>query len=123
ARPHRSSSAPNASVRIASLACQMVAGRSNPGRRVIMPPVERDGASLKFRDGAAEMTLTVVSPRIVRVALGSGERDRAPSYIVDREWPVAPFDLAPGEPTRVTTGALQVEIASSPLRLTFLAPR
>jgi alpha-glucosidase len=88
-----------------------------------MPPVERDGASLKFRDGAAEMTLTVVSPRIVRVALGSGERDGAPSYIVDREWPVAPFDLAPGEPTRVTTGALQVEIASSPLRLTFLDPR
>ena len=27
------------------------------------------------------------------------------------------------KPTRVTTGALQVEIASSPLRLTFLDPR
>ena len=70
-----------------------------------MPPVERDGARLKFRDGAAEMTLTVVSPRIVRVALGSGERDGAPSYVVDREWPPAPFDLAPGAaPWIKTTG-------------------
>ena len=88
-----------------------------------MPPVERDGARLTFRDGGAEMTVTVVSPRIVRVALGSGERDGAPSYVVDREWPPAPFDLAPGEPTRVITGALRVEVASSPLRLTFLDPR
>ena len=88
-----------------------------------MPPVERDGARLTFRDGGAEMTLTVVSPRIVRVALGSGERDGAPSYVVDREWPPAPFDLAPGEPPRVITGALRVEVASSPLRLTFLDPR
>jgi hypothetical protein len=86
-----------------------------------MPGVKRDGSSLRFRDGASDVTVTVLSSRIVRVALGGGEA--TPSYAADRQWAPVPFDLAEGEPLRVVTGDLGIEIATRPLRLSFLDPR
>ncbi len=85
--------------------------------------MEREGSSLRFREDTSDVTVTILTPRIVRVTLGPGGRGATPSYVADREWAPAPFDLAPGEPLRVVTSDLRVEIATSPLRLAFLDPR
>ena len=86
-----------------------------------MPGVKRDGSSLRFRDGASDVTVTILSPRIVRVALAGGEA--APSFVADRPWAPTPFEVSEGEPLRVATGDLGIEIATDPLRLSFLDPR
>ena len=46
-----------------------------------------------------------------------------PSYIPQREWVPTSFDLADGEPVRLATTDLQIEIATTPLRIAFLDSR
>ena len=66
------------------------------------------------------MSVTVCTPRIVRVDVGGAEEDGAPSYVGPRDWPGASVDLHDGEPVRLATTDLRVEVSTSPLRLAFL---
>jgi alpha-glucosidase len=84
--------------------------------------MEREESTLRFRGDDSDVTLTVLTPRIVRVRLG-GATPTIPSYLPDREWEPAPFRRLDGEPLRVVTSDLQIEVASAPLRLTFLDSR
>src|SRR5262245_45537087 len=85
--------------------------------------MERDGPVVRLREDGAQVTVAVLSPRIVRVTLETGGPRTAPSYVVDRQWAPAPFEIVDGAPPRITTDALQVELATGPLRLGFLDPR
>ena len=84
--------------------------------------MEREESTLRFRGDDSDVTVTVLTPRIVRVRLG-GATPTIPSYLPDREWEPAPFRRLDGEPHRVATSDLQIEVASAPLRLTFLDSR
>ena len=46
----------------------------------------------RFRDGAVDVTVTVLSPRIVRVALAGDEA--GPSFVADRPWAPTPFEVS-----------------------------
>ena len=81
---------------------------------------ERNGSTLRFGSGSSSVTLTVCSPRIVRVELGEPAAAPAPSCVEPREWTGSGFQLADGEPLRLTTADLGVEIATRPVRLAFL---
>ena len=87
-------------------------------------PVERRGAStLVLQGGAAPVAVTVLAPRIVRVELERPRVSAPASYVEERAWPPAPFDVIDGEPFRVVTPALQVEIGTAPFRLACLDSR
>ena len=66
------------------------------------------------------MTVTVLTPRIVRVELTQSGDEAAPSYAAHREWASAPFDVVDGDPLRIVTTDLRVEIAATPLRIAML---
>jgi len=76
---------------------------------------ERRGATLSF----AAARITVCRPGIVRVALPRDEQPQAPSLVGPRDWPEVAFEVVDGEPVRLSTSALRVEVATSPLRLSF----
>src|SRR5262245_36927544 len=80
---------------------------------------ERRGSAVRFA-GTARVTLTVCTSRIVRVELEDEGQSVAPSYIGERTWPGCPFEVAEGDPARVTTADLGVEVGTLPLRLSFL---
>jgi alpha-glucosidase (family GH31 glycosyl hydrolase) len=82
-----------------------------------------DGSTLRVGDGDGEVAVTVVTPRIVRVELVRPGRGAGPSYIAKREWTPAPFQVLDGEPVRLVTMDLQVEVATAPCRLAFLDRR
>ena len=89
-----------------------------------MPRFERLNAStLAFSPGDSRITVTVLTPRIVRVELTQIGRDGAPSYVADREWPPAPFDVVDGDPVRLVTTDLRVEVSGAPLRIAVLDSR
>lgn len=79
----------------------------------------RNASTLKFQ-GDPDVAVTVLTPRIVRVALEQTGRAAGPSYIADREWAPAPFDVVDGEPVRLVTTELEIQVASTPLRMAFL---
>jgi alpha-glucosidase (family GH31 glycosyl hydrolase) len=83
---------------------------------------EREGSTLRFGGDRSRVAVTFCSPRIVRVAL-AGDGDAATlSYVGSRDWPVVPVEVADGEPLRLATAHLRVELTTTPLRLSFLDP-
>ena len=81
---------------------------------------ERDGSTVRFGEGASRVSVTVCTPRIVRIDLEGAGEDGTPSYVDPRDWPGASMDLHDGEPVRLATADLSVEVSTSPLRLAFL---
>ena len=80
---------------------------------------EQRGAGLHFSEAAGPVEITVCSPRIVRVTLGPPP---PASLVGPRAWASTPFDIIEGEPVRVATSDLQLEVETRPLRLTFAGP-
>jgi alpha-glucosidase len=79
-------------------------------------------STLSFPGGDCAVAVTVLTPRIVRVELTQTGQEAGPSYVADREWPPTPFDVVDGEPLRLVTTALRVEVETTPLRIAFLDP-
>src|SRR5580765_5476618 len=79
---------------------------------------ERRGASLRFSSAADPVEVTFCSSRIVRVSLGAGESPAA-SFVGPRVWAPPPFEVVDGEPVRLATSDLRLEVETRPLRLTF----
>jgi alpha-glucosidase (family GH31 glycosyl hydrolase) len=92
-----------------------VGGQPGAGSRFV-----RQGSTVRFGDGASGLTVTLCTSRIVRIALAGEAPDSAPSYVGARAWPGAPIDLDDGEPVRVATADLRVEVSTAPPRLAFL---
>ena len=84
------------------------------------PRFERDGSILRFGEGAARVSVTVCTPRIMRIELAGEGPDPGLSYVGPRDWPGAPVHVDDGEPVRMATTDLRVEVSTTPLRLTFL---
>src|SRR6266850_916440 len=71
---------------------------------------------LRFTSEAGPLEVSVCTPRIVRVTLGAP----APlSFVEPRTWAPVAFASAGGEPVRVATRDLRVEVETRPLRLAF----
>ena len=79
-----------------------------------------DASTLGFPGVDGRVTVTVLTPRIVRVELTQSGDEAAPSYVAHREWAPAPFDVVDGDPLRIVTTDLRVEIAATPLRIAML---
>src|SRR5262245_4077286 len=82
-----------------------------------------EAPAIRLPGDGAEVTITVVTPRIVRVRLETEGAATAPSYAAPAERPPAPFEVVDGEPRRLVTAHLQVEITTAPLRLAVLDAR
>src|SRR5262245_36761004 len=92
--------------------------------RKLMPRFDRlDTSTLGFPTGDPKITVTVLSPRIVRIELRQIGQNAAPSYLVDREWTPTPFDVVDGDPVRLVTTDLRVEVSRAPLRVAVLDSR
>src|SRR5215467_3919224 len=81
---------------------------------------ERSGSTVRVAADGARIALTVCSTRIVRVALEDGTPAAAPSYVGEQSWSAVPWKLSEGEPLRLTTTDLGVELTREPARLSFL---
>src|SRR5262252_3930004 len=84
------------------------------------PRFERSGSTVRVAADGARIALTVCSPRIVRVALEDGTPAAAPSYVGARSWLAVPWKLSEGEPLRLTTADLGIELTREPARPSFL---
>jgi len=82
-----------------------------------------DASTLIFPGNDPEISVTVLTPRIVRVALAQTDPATTPSYVADREWPPTPFEVVEGNPLRVVTANLHVEVTTAPLRVALLDAR
>src|SRR5262245_40517180 len=82
-----------------------------------------DASTLIFPGNDPEISVTVLTPRIVRVALAQTDPATTPSYVADREWPPTPFKVVEGNPLRVVTANLHVEVTTAPLRVALLDAR
>ena len=92
--------------------------------RKLMPRFERlDASTLGFPTGEPKITVTVLSPRIVRVELRQIGQSAAPSYLADRAWTPTPFDVVDSDPVRVVTTDLRLEVSRAPLRVAVLDSR
>ncbi len=83
----------------------------------------RDASTLGFPGSDSAVTVTVLTPRIVRIALEPPGQAAGPSYLADRAWAPAPFQVMDGEPLHLVTTDLRVEVATAPLRVAFLDSR
>ena len=84
---------------------------------------ERDGSTVRFGNAGSTTAVTICSPRIIRVDLDVPGQIAGPSHVESREWPAAPFELVGGEPLRLATTHLAIDVASDPVRLSFQDPR
>src|SRR5215831_11213384 len=75
-------------------------------------------AGLELAGGSGPVAVTFCSPRIVRVSFGE-PRPSAASFVAPRTWAPPPIDVAQGDPMRLATSDLRLEVETSPLRLTF----
>jgi alpha-glucosidase (family GH31 glycosyl hydrolase) len=82
--------------------------------------IEQDGPILRFGEGPARVSVTVCTSRIVRIELAGEAPDGAPSYVGPRAWPGAAVHVDDGEPVRMVTADLGVEVSIAPVRLAFL---
>jgi alpha-D-xyloside xylohydrolase len=78
----------------------------------------RQDASLRFAGAAGSVAVTICTSRIVRVSLGATQTSGA-SFVAPRTWASPPFEVADGEPVRIATSDLRLEVETNPLRLTF----
>jgi alpha-glucosidase (family GH31 glycosyl hydrolase) len=78
-------------------------------------------AGLDFASEGGPVRLTFCSPRIVRVAFGT-EPATGASFVAPRTWAPPSIQIAEGDPIRLATTDLRLEVATSPLRLTFAGP-
>lgn len=87
-----------------------------------MPPPERRGVALAFHDGRTTLSVTAISPAIVRVRF-SPRRDfgRDHSYaVVGRDFDDPRAEIRTGRTdSTLATPALRVTIAHAPLRIAF----
>jgi alpha-glucosidase (family GH31 glycosyl hydrolase) len=83
---------------------------------------EHAGSAVRFGPPESRVTVTVCTPRIVRIDLAGERMDGAPSYVGPREWPGAAVRLDDGEPVRLQTSDLRIEVSTAPVRLAFLDP-
>ena len=75
--------------------------------------VERDGSTVRFKNGLTQVAVSICSARIVRVELeGAGDRAAA-SYVGPRGWAGSDFEVVDGEPVRLATTDLRIEAATS----------
>ena len=81
---------------------------------------ERDGSTLRFGRAGARTAVSVCSPRIIRVDLEVEGQVPGPSHLESRTWTAPRFDAIDGEPLRLSTADLTVEVATDPVRLAFL---
>ena len=81
---------------------------------------ERDGSTLRFGRAGARTAVSVCSPRIIRVDLEVEGQVPGPSHLEPRTWTAPRFDAIDGEPLRLSTADLTVEVATDPVRLAFL---
>jgi hypothetical protein len=82
--------------------------------------LQRDGSTVRLGDGRSCVSLTFCTPRILRVELLGSAPDPGPSFVAPRDWPATPFEVHDGEPARLGTSDLGVEVTTSPVRLAFL---
>ena len=88
-----------------------------PGRSV---RCEREGAAFSFGSAGSRITVSVCSPRIVRVELEVDGDETGPSYVGSRDWPATHVEVIDGEPVRLSTTDLSVDVATDPVRVTLL---
>jgi alpha-glucosidase (family GH31 glycosyl hydrolase) len=84
---------------------------------------ERDGSTVRFGrpdPAGARVTVTVCTPRIVRIDLAGAGADDGLSYGGPRDWPGAALTLDDGEPVMLQTSELRIEVSTAPVRLAFL---
>jgi alpha-glucosidase len=81
---------------------------------------ERSGSTVRFTDDGARVALTVCSPRIVRVELEADGVAPGVSYVGEPRWAPAAFDVVEGDPLRLATAHLGIEVEPGPVRLAFL---
>ena len=74
---------------------------------------EQDGSILRFGQGAARVSVTVCTPRILRIELAGEAPDAGPSYVGPRDWPGAAVHVDDGEPVRMATADLGVEVSTA----------
>src|SRR5262244_89249 len=75
-------------------------------------------AGLELAGGSGPVAVTFCSPRIVRVSFGE-HRPPAASFVAPRTFTPPTVEVIEGEPVRLGTSALRLEVATDPLRLTF----
>jgi alpha-glucosidase len=82
---------------------------------------ERLGASaVRFAARDSGVVVTAVNPRIVRVEVEAPGQVAGPSYIAAGDRPPMALDAADGEPVRLATSDLRIDVAMDGLRLAFL---
>ena len=81
---------------------------------------ERDGSTLRFGRAGSRTAVSICSPRIIRVDLEVEGQVPGPSHLEPRAWAATRFDALDGEPLRLSTGDLTIEVATDPVRLAFL---
>ena len=81
---------------------------------------ERDGSTLRFGPAGSRTAVSICSPRIIRVDLEVEGQAPGPSHLEPRAWAATRFDALDGEPLRLSTGDLTIEVATDPVRLAFL---
>ena len=79
-----------------------------------------DGSTLRVGRAGSRTAISFCSPRIVRVDLEVEGQAAGPSHLESREWAGARVESIDGEPLRLSTSDLTIEVASDPVRLAFL---
>ncbi|MFI5326447.1 MAG: TIM-barrel domain-containing protein, partial [Candidatus Rokuibacteriota bacterium] len=80
----------------------------------------RDGSTVRFGSAGSTTAVSICSPRIIRVDLEVGGQAAGPSHVEARAWAGAPFEIVDGEPLRLATADLRIEVTTDPVRLAFL---
>jgi len=83
-------------------------------------PYQRDGSTVRFGPAGTRVAVTACSRRIVRVELEIEGQPPAASYLEPRTWPAVPIEVTDGDPVRLSTGDLTVEVATDPVRVSLL---
>ena len=81
---------------------------------------ERDGSTLRFGQAGSRTAVSICSSRIIRVALEVEGQAAGPSHLEPRAWAGTRFEALDGEPLRLSTADLTIEVATDPVRLAFL---
>jgi alpha-glucosidase len=80
----------------------------------------REGSTLRFGRAGSRVAISICSPRIVRVELADAGAAAGLSHLESRAWPASAFEIVEGEPCRLSTADVTIEVATDPVRLAFL---